>query len=197
MPDNPIIKADLPKKGSFEDRLLSCGQGHHSRKLLFATTRFDFRLLQDHWLRMIAFADRAGIPSDMNDVRQYLLFNDKVSQVLFQAIESAAYQPGQQEERERAGATDAVTDETLKSYLTTQSHDSHDLPPEATEQFLCKYFTFYPFGPLAHCSMLLSYFIVRHHVVTIADLVLLLVKGSIQELVSTFVTQLLLLKIAK
>jgi hypothetical protein len=52
----------------------------------------------------------------------------------------------------------------------------------------CKYFTFYPFGPLAHCSMLLSYFIVRHHVVTITDLVLILVKGSIQRLVSSFVT---------
>jgi hypothetical protein len=134
MPENPTIKADPPKEGSSEDRLLSCGQGLHSRKLLFATTTFDLNVLQYHWLQMVGFAERAGISYDKQDVKQLLPY-DNVSGVLFPTIELEVYQPGQQEERERARATDAVTDETLKGYLTTQSHDSHDLPPEATEQF--------------------------------------------------------------
>jgi hypothetical protein len=83
---------------------------------------------------MVGFAERARIPYDKQDVKQ-LLSNENASEVLFPLIELEDVQPGQQEERERARVTNSVTDDTLKAYLTTKSHDTHELPPEATEEF--------------------------------------------------------------
>ncbi|KAJ9120864.1 hypothetical protein QFC22_002799 [Naganishia vaughanmartiniae] len=87
-----------------------------------------------HDIASRATCERAGILYDKQDVKQ-LLTNENASEILFPTVDIETVQPGQQEERNRAQATENITDDMLKSFLTKQSHDSHELPPEAIEEF--------------------------------------------------------------
>lgn len=108
-------------------RLYKCSKGSHSRANLFATTIFDLKVLQFHWLQMIGFAERAGIQYDKQDVQQ-LLPNENVAQLLFPTIDVENLQSGEEENRQRAAAAERIDPELLKRYKTTQSHDTFVAP---------------------------------------------------------------------
>lgn len=109
-------------------KLYKCSKGSHSRANLFATTIFDLNVLQFHWLQMIGFAERAGVEYDKQDVQQ-LVPNENVAQVLFPTIDVETLQSGEEENRRRAAAADAVDFHVLKRLLTKHSHDTF-VPPE-------------------------------------------------------------------
>lgn len=132
MSDKPPVSV-----GSYQNdggRLYQCSKGSHARINLFATTIFDLNVLQFHWLQMIGFAERAGIPYDKEDVQQ-LLPKENVAQVLFPTINLEVEQPGEAEERARAAATGSITKEDLEHHLTTKCHDTLTPPSELDEGF--------------------------------------------------------------
>lgn len=132
MSDKPPVSVESYQNDG--GRLYQCSKGSHARINLFATTIFDLNVLQFHWLQMIGFAERAGIPYDKEDVQQ-LLPNENVAQVLFPTINLEAEQPGEAEERARAAATRKINQEELDQRLTTKCHNTFTPPSELDEGF--------------------------------------------------------------
>lgn len=128
------VPVAMDRYNSDAGRLYQCSKGFHARINLFATTIFDLNVLQFHWLQMIGFAERAGIPYDKGDVQQ-LLPKENVAEVLFPIINLEAEQAGEAEERARAAATRSVMREDLDKYLATRCHDTFEPPPELDEGF--------------------------------------------------------------
>lgn len=97
---------------------LSCGNGHHKRSNLFASTTFELNELRYEWLNMLLFAEQENIHWREGNLWHDLLDGRvKISSLLSSKTDSVV--PGREQEKERTTATDKISPSSLRRFLST------------------------------------------------------------------------------